>query len=169
MKKSLCEIIKENEDNINFENVCKMLKHVDHFIYKNKNILKEEDYDVLINNIENELQPFLNEEKAKYYVSQIINNDGTKGPHFTMEQVSGTLMTKHIETETENYNFYDLYVQINLIYSDLGPILNFDTDKIIASALAYLNDKDFPGKGEISYTKWYCEAKEELKDEEDCE
>lgn len=160
--KKLVEIIKEHEKYVNYDNVHDSFKKIDDFMLKHKEVIDMKEYEELYIDIEEDMCPFLTKEKAEYYTSHIINTDKTKGPHFTMEQISNALVAKHIEKETENYGFYDLYTQINLIYSDLGPVLSFDSDKIISASLAYLNDIDFPAKGMISYTKWYCKCKEEL-------
>lgn len=165
MTKTLCEIITKYEDNASLETIRRSFKHMDEFLHEHKHVIKEEDYHKLMEKMEDIFCPYLTEEKAMYYTSKIVNSDGTKGPHFTVEQVSNTLAAKHIDKETKMYSFYDIYTQINLVYSDLGAILNYDTEKIISASLAYLNDMDFPGKGMISYTKWYCEAKEELSEE----
>lgn len=165
MTKSLCELIKKYEDDVNFDGISFSFRQIDEFIYKHKEVIKMEEYEELIEVIEENLCPFLTKEKAEYYVKKVVNSDGTIGPHYTMEQVLNTLENKHIAKETENYNFYDLYTQVILVYSDLGPIVDFDVDKMISISLAYLNDKDFPGRGKMSYTKWYCEAKEKLSEE----
>ncbi len=165
MTKKINDIMKKYEDVASYDNVVKAIELIDDFMCEHKDKLDMLEYDSLMDKIEDTLYPFLTEEKAIHYVNKIVNSDGTKGPHFSMEQVSGSLMSKHIEKDTDVYSFYDLYTQINLVYSDLGPILNFDNDKIIAVALAYLKDHDFPGMGKISYTKWYCESMEKLEQE----
>ena len=74
----------------------------------------------------------LNEELAKSWVSEMENKDGTKGPHWSLEQTS---------QYAGNYNKYDFYAVANMMRSDYyNPKL--EESIYLDMAKDWLNDKD---------------------------
>ena len=83
----------------------------------------------------------LDEETAKCWVSHMQNKDGTKGEHWTLEQTTPL---------AGNYNKYDFYATINMIYSDYYNS-KFDTDTYVELAKDWLKDPDVPEGKTLKY------------------
>ena len=80
--------------------------------------------------------------KLKCATEKMINEDGTKGSHFSLEQTNNIIRSNNIVLE--KFNQYDFNYAMNMIYSDFyGTILN-DTSSYLKMALKFLNDKDAP-------------------------
>ena len=88
----------------------------------------------------------LGEEVAKCWVSKMENKDGTKGEHWTMEQVANVMKEKSIK-----YDISDFYAVLNMVYSDFYNA-RFDTATYIDMAKDWLDDKDI---GACKLLKYY--------------
>lgn len=81
----------------------------------------------------------LSADKAKAWVSRMVNEDGTKGQHWTMEQTSQVMAQKGYQCDPTEF-----WVTMNMLYSDyckaLGPAGT--PDVYAAMAHAFLDDKD---------------------------
>lgn len=66
--------------------------------------------------------PHFNEEKARKAVSKMENEDGTRGPHWTIEEAVA-LANQHGVRLDERFNKYDWYVALNMIYSDYYKVI----------------------------------------------
>lgn len=98
--------------------------------------------------------PHFTKEKAMYAVSQMVNEDGTTGQHWTCEETRSVAESKGVIFANERFNEYDWYYVLNMLYSDYYNILGNNTDNYAKMALAWLRDKDAPeGKA-----KKYCYA-----------
>lgn len=98
-----------------------------------------------------------NEEFAIWQVKQMFFEDQSgkihKAPYWTTEEVEEMYEANRSKLPA-NYNFWDFYVAINMIKSDLYCLLmnwfkdsNNDrqiTDKLIELTVNYFNDKDAP-------------------------
>lgn len=84
--------------------------------------------------------PPLTEEEAKSYVAGMINKDGSKGEHWTLEQTN-----KYLENHSEyaNLNKLDFYVAINMMYSDYFKPAG-TTDNYASMAKDFIADADAP-------------------------
>lgn len=90
----------------------------------------------------------LTEDMAHKWVSKMQNKDGTKGPHWTMEQTS---------LHAGGFNHNDFYAVLNMMYSDYySP--KFDTNTYIDMARDWLND---PDSGEGKTLKYYMHVVKE--------
>lgn len=104
--------------------------------------LKEKDYAVY-KHIEYKLYKLvygehLNEELATKWVEHMENKDGTRGEHWTKFQT---------DQYASNYNKWDWYATMNMIYSDYyNP--KFDTTTYIELAKDFIADKD-AGEGKV--------------------
>ena len=104
--------------------------------------LKEKDY-MLYKHIEYKLYKIvygehLNEDLAYKWVSHMENKDGTIGEHWAKSQT---------DQYAGNYNKWDWYAAMNMVYSDYyNP--KFDTTTYIDLAKDYISDKDV-GEGKI--------------------
>ena len=78
-----------------------------------------------------------NEHLAKKAVSKMKNVDGTTGEHWTLEQIE-TLIKNH----KLDYNCYDFYYLMNMLYSDFEGVLGDNADLYLKMACAYIDDPD---------------------------
>ena len=94
--------------------------------------------------------PF-NKEMAMEWASQMENADGSKGPHWTMDQVK-TVMAQH-KVQCDPYEFF---AALNMVYSDYSAVakkMNVNTmDFYVCMAKAFLDDKD---AGEDKLARYY--------------
>lgn len=90
------------------------------------------------------------DEKA---VGQMQNADGTTGEHWTHEQTTSAAKNHGIVFD-EDYNSWDWYYVMNMLYSDMSMLLGKDTTSYVKATEAWLEDKDVaPGKAFRYYTK----------------
>jgi len=83
----------------------------------------------------------LTKEMAEEWTGSMKNEDGTKGPHWTMEQVKQVMAQKGIDT-----NPVEMWAVLNMMYSDYCSVFKKHgvnkMDLYIDLACAWLNDKD---------------------------
>lgn len=80
----------------------------------------------------------------------MINEDGTTGAHWTLEDTNSVAKSHNIKFD--KFNEYDWNYTMNMLYSDYYSILGSDTDKYCRMANKFLNDVDAPkGKAYIYY------------------
>ena len=85
------------------------------------------------------------EELAEKAVSDMVNADGTVGEHWTLQQT-----TALASSNGANYNKYDFYYVMNMLYSDFCEVIGNDANTYFKMAKAYLDDPD------ASKDKAYC-------------
>jgi hypothetical protein len=93
----------------------------------------------------------MNKEVAEEWVKNMKNEDGTKGPHWKMDQVKQLMMQKGIE-----YNPWEFYAILNSMYSDYCAVFKKHgvntMDMYVDLACAFLNDFDaMPNKSMLYY------------------
>lgn len=66
--------------------------------------------------------PHFNEEHARKAVMKMENEDGTRGPHWSIEETT-TLASQYGISLTGKYNRYDWYVALNMVYSDYYRVI----------------------------------------------
>lgn len=91
--------------------------------------------------------PHFNEEFAHYAVEGMENEDGTKGPHWTVEETTSVANKLGIDLKSEKHNKWDWYVAMNMIYSDFYKAVvamtgSANTKYFAELAKAWLCDKD---------------------------
>lgn len=69
--------------------------------------------------------PHFNEEHARKAVSKMENEDGTRGPHWSVEETTA-LASQYGINLGSRFNRYDWFVALNMVYSD------YYNDEIIA-------------------------------------
>lgn len=82
----------------------------------------------------------LGKDLAEHWVSHMENKDGTRGEHWTYEQVVQLVKDKGIK-----YDPCDFYAVLNMIYSDHYNS-KFDTSVYVELAKDWLGDMDISGK-----------------------
>lgn len=93
-----------------------------------------------------------NEWLLKEATSHMMNEDGTTGAHWNLEQTNSLARSKGL-TFTD-YNQYDFNYVMNLMYSDYYGAVIQDTDTYYKMAVKFLKDKDGKvGKAFYYYTK----------------
>lgn len=106
--------------------------------------------------------PHFNEEYAHKAVSNMENEDGSHGPHWSIEETT-TLANQYGVSLSNKFNRYDWYVALNMIYSDYyRVILNItgssSVKHFVEFTKAWLNDKDIDeGKMWYYYVYVMCD------------
>lgn len=68
--------------------------------------------------------PHFNEEHARKAVSKMENEDGTRGPHWSVEETTA-LASQYGINLGSRFNRYDWFVALNMVYSDYYTDLVF--------------------------------------------
>lgn len=79
-----------------------------------------------------------NSEVLKEAVSKMINEDGTTGGHWTLEQTNNVARQNGITFDT--FNEYDWNYVMNMMYSDYYGVV--PNDVLVKLAIRFLMDKD---------------------------
>lgn len=66
--------------------------------------------------------PHFNEEHARKAVSKMENEDGTRGPHWSVEETT-TLASQYGINLGSRFNRYDWFVALNMVYSDYYTVM----------------------------------------------
>lgn len=90
--------------------------------------------------------PHFDEEMARKAVSKMENEDGSRGPHWSLEETTA-LANQHGINLNGRFNRYDWYVALNMIYSDFYKVIVNITNtnnvrNFVEFAKAWLADKD---------------------------
>lgn len=119
--------------------------------------------------------PHFNEECAMKAVKKMENEDGTKGPRWSVEEAERLAAQYGINLKSDKYNKYDWFVALNMIRSDFyRAVINItgtDNPKhFVELTKAWLNDKDIEeGKMWFYFKYVMCEEGREEDDEWDDE
>ena len=117
---------------------------------------------------EQEYGPHFNEEHARKAVSKMENEDGTRGPHWSIEETT-SLASQYGVNLNSRFNKYDWFVALNMIYSDyyrtIVNVTNSNNPKhYVEFAKAWMNDKDID-EGKMWYYYIYVMC-DKIRDEE---
>lgn len=98
--------------------------------------------------------PHFNEEHARKAVSKMENEDGTRGPHWSVEETTA-LASQYGINLGSRFNRYDWFVALNMVYSDYYKVIinitnSNSTKHFVELAKAWINDKDID-EGKIQY------------------
>ena len=96
----------------------------------------------------------IGEDTARCWVSQMENNDGTKGEHWNISQVEQVIRERGIK-----FDKWDFYTALNMVYSDYYNA-KFDTLNYIELAKNWLDDKDIAGNKLLKYYYFVVKNKE---------
>jgi len=90
-----------------------------------------------------------NEWMLECATKHMVNEDGTSGPHWTLEQTNNVARQNNLRLET--YNEYDWNYVMNMIYSDYYGIVSNDLNVYYKMAKSFLDDKDAPEGKALKY------------------
>ena len=94
--------------------------------------------------------PHFTDWKYEQAVACLENEDGTEGPHWTVQQI--TDYAKSRGASYRGYNEYDFAYAMNMVYSDYAGAVPDDTDSYFRIAKAFVEDRDAPeGKAFLYY------------------
>ena len=107
----------------------------------------------------------LSHKDIKKWEKSFMNSDGTKGGKYKPEQIEQ--MSKSMGVNLEHMGGVEVFaLAVNMMYADYGEVAKkFGVDRpefYIAMAKAFMDDKDFHGKGEEKLWLYYkCIAEQE--------
>lgn len=81
--------------------------------------------------------------------SHMLNEDGTTGPHWTVEQTNSVARQQGINFD--KFNQYDWNYVMNMIYSDYYGVLSNETSVYAKLARKFIDDKDAPDGKALHY------------------
>lgn len=89
--------------------------------------------------------------KYECAVSKLENQDGSVGPHWSVEDVVSVAKAKNIEFQ--RYNEYDFAYAMNMLYSDYFGAVPDSVESYLKLTKAFLDDKDAPEGKAYRYYK----------------
>lgn len=119
--------------------------------------------------------PHFNEECAMKAVKKMENEDGTKGPRWSLEEAERVAAQYGINLRSEKFNKFDWFVALNMIRSDFyRAVVNMtgsdNVKHFVELTKAWLNDKDIEeGKMWFYFKYVMCEEGREEDEWEDDE
>lgn len=81
-------------------------------------------------------------ELAVFAVSEMVNEDGTKGPHWTIEETNSVATNSSVYFD--KFNEYDWFYVMNMIYSDFFKVVGDNLSMYIMLAKGWIMDADAP-------------------------
>lgn len=117
--------------------------------------------------------PHFNEECAHKAVKKMENEDGSKGPHWSIEEAERIAQQYGVNIKSDKFNKYDWFVALNMIRSDFyRAVVNMTgTDSVkhfVELTKAWLNDKDIE-EGKMWFYFRYVMCEEGREEEDDYE
>ena len=115
--------------------------------------------------------PHFNEECAHKAVKKMENEDGSKGPRWSIEETERIAQQYGVNLKSEKFNKYDWFVALNMIRSDFyRAVINMtgsdNVKHFVELTKAWLNDKDIEeGKMWFYFKYVMCEEGREKDDE----
>lgn len=116
--------------------------------------------------------PHFTEELAHKAVKKMENEDGTKGPRWSVEEAERVANQYGVNLHSEKFNKYDWFVALNMIRSDFyRAVVNMtgsdNVKHFVELTKAWLNDKDIEeGKMWFYFRYVMCEEGREEDDED---
>ena len=115
--------------------------------------------------------PHFNEECAHKAVKKMENEDGSKGPRWSIEEAERIAQQYGVNIKGDKFNKYDWFVALNMIRSDFyRAVVNMtgsdNVKHFVELTKAWLNDKDIEAGKMWYYFKYVmCEEGREEDDE----
>lgn len=119
-------------------------EHENNLVDKGYNVLKSELSAGMYEAING---PHFDEVNAQRAVEHMENEDGSKGPHWSVEETTNIANQMGINLRSEKHNKWDWYVAMNMIWSDFYKAVvamtgNTNTKHFAELAKAWICDKD---------------------------
>lgn len=134
--KRFSEMLKEAMQSDNFEKeIEKLMNKIDEIYAKIIVLAGDEQM--------NEKDLHFTPQTLKVANSKLMNEDGTSGAHWTLEETNRVMKENNI-IQNEKFNQFDFNYVMNMIYSDYSQLLGNDTMNYVKMAKFFLNDKDAP-------------------------
>ena len=114
--------------------------------------------------------PHFNEEHARKAVSKMENEDGSRGQHWSLEETT-SLANQYGVRLDEEFNKYDWYVALNMVYSDYYKVIvnmtgSNSSKYFVELAKAWICDKDIDeGKMWYYYVYVMCDKLRDAEEE----
>lgn len=113
--------------------------------------------------------PHFNKEYAYKAVSNMENEDGTNGPHWSLEETTSVANQYNVDLNNK-FNCYDWFVALNMVYSDYYKVITSITNSnnvknFVEFTKAWLNDKDV-AEGKMWYYYIYVMCDKIRKEEQ---
>ena len=117
--------------------------------------------------------PHFTEEFAHKAVKKMENEDGTKGPRWSVEEAERLAAQYGVNLHSEKFNKYDWFVALNMIRSDFyRAVVNMtgsdNVKHFVELTKAWLNDKDIE-EGKMWFYFRYVMCEEGREEEDDYE
>jgi len=94
--------------------------------------------------------PHFSKRKYDCAVAKLVNQDGTKGPHWTVQQIVDYAKSHGIQFAPNTE--YDFAYALNMLYSDYYGAVPDSVESYFRLAKAFLDDRDAPeGKAYLYY------------------
>lgn len=90
-----------------------------------------------------------NKEMLEEAVNNMVNDDGTKGGKWTVNETNSVANSNSVSMK--NFNEYDWNYVMNMVHSDYCEVLGDNTTSYIKLAHKFLNDKDAPDGKALRY------------------
>lgn len=81
--------------------------------------------------------------------SKMINEDGSVGPHYSVEQTTG--LARQYGIVFDHFNEYDWNYVMNMIYSDYYGSVSNENSSYVKLARKFIEDKDAPKGKALHY------------------
>lgn len=160
MANTLKELIIEHAQNNPVGTMIEVAGIISNFV-EDMRLKHEMEVEALMHDIRTTVVPYLCEEEAREKLKTIINEDGTKGAHWSKTQTDDAARKYGVDLTTYKFNDWDFYVALNLSYSDMYN-KDFGVEHYVSIAKSFwLCDKDWvkDGKWIPGKVKWYLCAK----------
>lgn len=117
--------------------------------------------------------PHFNEECAHKAVKYMENEDGSKGPRWSIEEAERVALQFGVNLKSEKFNKYDWFVALNMIRSDFYRAVvnmtgNDNVKHFVELTKAWLNDKDIE-EGKMWFYFRYVMCEEGREEDDDYE
>lgn len=130
MHKQMLKDISDEKLREEFDDILGMIKETNHKLYDDIEVyLYKENYGKHFNHWMLEMA-----------LSEMINEDGTKGGHWSVEQTNS--VAKQNGISFTHYNEYDWNYVMNMMYSDYYGVASNDTSFYAKLSIRFLEDKD---------------------------
>lgn len=136
VKEYVWEILKKDDETKEKEMADILLKAVKHLKNCDKSAYKEIEMDLYVLCYGHHLT----DEICKEWVSCMVNEDGTKGEHWNIDETNS--VARQYKIDLTKHTPYEWYATLNMMYSDYYGAIPNDVSSYVRLAQAFLDDDD---------------------------